>query len=364
MNTTEVNSNDSIYYNTGNVSSETVPEEESLSFRIVRYYLPLVFRPICVAAIIYSSLCTIDAIRKTRKRYPQRFHSIEFFFLINLLISGIVTVFTTNIVALSVIINTLVNPNTKGVKCHVIAASQSPMCGMSLFVMLVCFDRLMFITSHEPYVRYMTKKKCYITAGIVWFLTIIGNGVMVFDPTMNVMTTNGVCIHRPFVNHYGTIVLILPAFLAVVMAIIQSIYLFVVAFRSNAERDRQMSLSGTAAGDATNHRRRPSQFLRVLVMSRRSAYTAILLASTHLIFGAVFPFIEYMVCPRFEGILIYDILTSIVFVIFEFMNLMIHPLLYGFYVQMIRENMRHRGFFLWLYQLCCCKLLPRQLRRN
>ena len=364
MNITEVDSNDSIYYNTGNESSDIIPKEESLAFRMVRYYLPLVFRPICTAGVIYASLCTLDAIRKTRKRYPHRFHSIEFFFLINLLISGIVTVFTTNVVALSVIISTLANPDTKGVTCHVIAASQSPLCGTSLFVMLVCFDRLMFITSHDPYVRHMTKRKCYITAGIVWFLTVIGNVVMVFDPTMNIMTTNGVCIHRPFVNHYGTIVLILPAFLAVIMAIIQSIYLFVVAFRSNVEWDRQMNLHGATADDKTDQRRRPSQFLRVLVMSRRSAYTAILLASTHLIFGAVFPFIEYMVCPRFEDILIYDILTSLVFVFFEFMNLMIHPLLYGFYVQMIRENMRHRDFFLWLYQLCCCRLFPRQSHNN
>ena len=360
MNITMIDSiNDSMYYLTGNRSSEIIPQmEEDLASKIVRYYLPLVFRPIFTAQSIHFSLCTIDAILKTRRRYPQRFHSIEFFFLINLLISGIVTVFITNTVAVSVIINTLVNPDTEGVKCYFVAASQSPRCATSLFVMLVCFDRLMFIANHDQYVRHMTKRRCYIIVGVVWLLTIMGNGVMAFDPTMDIMTTNGVCIHRPFINHYGTIVLILPAFLSVIMVIINSVYLFVVAFRSNAERDRQMNLSGATAKDNINQRRRQSQFVRVLVMSRKSAYTAIFLASTHLIFGAVFPFIEYMVCPRFEGFLIYDILTAVVFVFFEFINLMIHPLLYGFYVQTIRENMRHRTFYLWLWHLCCCGLLP------
>ena len=180
--------------------------------------------------------------------------------------------------------------------------------------------------------------------------------MIIFDPTMEVMTKNGVCIHRPFINHYGTVVLLLPALLAVVVVIIQNVYLFYVAYQSNAAQDRQMSVSGATASDNNNRRnqrKQESRFVRVLRMSSKSAYTAILLASFHLVFGAVFPLVEYLVCPRYEGQYIYIVLTSVVFVVFEFVNLMIHPLLYGFYVSMVRENLRHRELYLRLYQLCC-----------
>ena len=351
MNSTGENSNETIEYGSGNDSNETFTEE-SLGFKIAGLYVPLAFRLISTLLVIYTSVSAIDAIRTTRKRNAQRMSSIEFFFLINLLISDIVTVVTSNVVSVLVIINTLVNPDTEGVKCYIIAASRSPTCATSLFVTLVCFDRMMFFTNHDRYVRFMTKKRRYIAVGIVWLLTIIGNVVIAFDSTLEVMTTNGVCIHRPFINHYGTVVLILPALLAVFMVIIQNVYLFRVAFQSNAEQDRQMSIAGVTANDPARQRRRPSQFMRVLRMSRRSAFTAILLASTHFIFGAAFPLIEYLVCPRYEGFLLYVVLTSVVFVFFEFVNLMIHPLLYGFYVQLIRQNLRHREFYLWLYNIC------------
>ena len=70
-------------------------------------------------------------------------------------------------------------------------------------------------------------------------------------------------------------------------------------------------------------------------ISHKNACTVILLAVYHSIFCAVFPLIEYLVCPRFSGGLLYVTLTSVVFVTFDFINLMIHPLLYGFYVNLI-----------------------------
>ena len=349
-------SNETIDYGSGGNISNVTFTKDNLGLRIVELYLPLAIRPVFMSIVIYLSLSAIDAILTTRRRHTQRLNSIEFFFLINLLISDIVTVVVINVVALSVILNTLVNPDTKGVKCYVIAASCSPSCGTSLFVALVCFDRMMFFTNHDRYVRFMTKKRRYLVVIMVWLLTIIGNVMILFDPTLEVMSTNGVCIHRPFINHYGTVVIILPALVSVVMAIIQNIYLFHVAFQSNAEQDRHMSTSGITANNRVHQRRRSSQFLRVLRMSQKSALTAILLASAHFIFGAAIPLVKYLVYPRYEANLPYVMLTSVVFVIFEFVNLMIHPLLYGFYVQLIRQNLRHRELFLWLYQICCCRL--------
>ena len=350
--------NDTVKYINEFTDDNLTVVKENSDFRIVGLYLPLVFRPILMILVIYLALSGIDAILTTRRRHAQRLSSIEFFFLLNLLISDIITVVMVNVVALSVIVNTLVDPDTEGVKCYVVAASLSPSCATSLFVVLVCFDRMVFCTNHDRYVRFMTKKIRYTVISVVWAITIASNAIIIFDPTMELLTINGVCIHRPFINHYGTVALILPALLSVVMAVIQNIYLFCVAFQSNAEQDGHLSISGIRADDpATHQRRRSSHFIRVLVMSRRSAFTAILLASSHFIFGAALPLIEYLVCPRFEGFLTYAVLTSVVFVIFQFINLMIHPLLYGFYVQLIRQNMRHREYYLWLYQTCCfCRL--------
>lgn len=353
MNCSAHNSNDTIEYSNGTNLTFT---KENFGLQIVELYLPLAFRPVFMIIVIYLALSAIDAILTTRRRHTQRFDSIEFFFLINLLISDIVTVVAINVVSLSVILNTLINPDTKGVKCYIIAASRSPSCGTSLFVTLVCFDRMMFFTNHDCYVRFMTKKKRYIVVSIVWLLTAIGNVLIVFDPTLEVMSTNGICIHRPLIYHYKIIVVILPALVSVIMAIIQNVYVFHVVFQSNAEQDRHMSVSGMTANDPSRQRRRPSHFIRVLRMSRRSAFTAVLLASAHFIFGAAFPLIEYFVCPRNDGSLLYVVLTSVVFVVFDFVNLMIHPLLYGFYVQLIRQNLRHRELCLCLYQICCCRL--------
>lgn len=355
MNTTVTDGNESVY------SNDSISEESLLS-QITGLYLPLVFRPVLVTVVTYLAVSAIDGIQRTLKRYPNQFDSIEFFFLINLLISDIVTTLVGNIVAISAIMNTIVNPNTKGVGCYIIAASRSPNCAMSLFVAVFCFDRLMFFAYHNHYVEFMTKRRRYIVVATVWLLSIVGNLVIIFDPTMKEMTKNGVCIHRPFINHYGTVVLLLPAVLAVVLVVIQNVYVFYAAYQSDVQQIRQRSVSGTTAddrnndnngNDGNNQRRRKSRCMRVLRLSCRRGCSAIFLAFCHLIFGALFPLVEYLVCPKYEGEYLYDFLTSVVFVVFEFINLMMHPLFYAFYVGKVWDNLRHQELYLYLCGPCC-----------
>ena len=109
MNTTVAdNSNDFVFYNNSNDSCEN-----DLLFWILLVYLPLALRLACIALVIHLFFYAIDAILKTRERYPQQFYSIKYFFLMNLLISMMIALFVTNVVALAEIINILMNPNAK-----------------------------------------------------------------------------------------------------------------------------------------------------------------------------------------------------------------------------------------------------------
>ena len=109
MNTTVAdNSNDFVFYNNSNDSCEN-----DLLFWILLVYLPLALRLACIALVTHLFLYAINAILKTRERYPQRFYSIKYFFLMNLLMSMMITVFVTNVVALAEIIKILMNPNAK-----------------------------------------------------------------------------------------------------------------------------------------------------------------------------------------------------------------------------------------------------------
>ena len=74
---------------------------------------------------------------------------------------------------------------------------------------------------------------------------IIGNVVIVFDPTMEDVTKNEVFINQPFINHHNTMAQCL---------------LFYTVYQSNTERDQQLDLSGTTADMDTNQsNRRQSQ---------------------------------------------------------------------------------------------------------
>ena len=353
--------------------------------------------------VIVIDILIIDAIKRAHKRYNNSMDSIEFFFVQSLLASGIIAIIVHNAVVWVVVINTHIHPDTLGISCAYIGCSYSTHCANSVFVTIVCVDRMLYFSPHsrQKYIKIMTWKMRYLVVLGVWMLSLLGCGLMPLDPELNNKTNTGVCSHRVFIKSFGILMIFVPSLLSSLLAIIANVYVYCLAHNSAVIQLRQMRPSGnittsrrSAAANSErrnderrntitreieqNRRmsqiaRRGSQFVRrgsimvrqnsrqlahrgsmffmAISTARKSAITCLILAGSHIIMSGLFPLLEFLVLPHYEG-LAYDIPKYIVFVVLSFLNLLFHPILYGVYFERIRKN-------IWKYDelmhYCCYK---------
>jgi len=345
------------------------------------------FMSILVAVI---DVVIIDAIKRAHKRYNNSMDSIEFFFVQSLLVSGIIATIVHNSVIGGVVINTHIHPDALGIPCTYVGWTYGTYCANSMFVTLVCVDRMLYFSPHtrQKYIKIMTWKIRNLIVLTVWLFSILGCGLKPLDPDqdLHIYTNTGVCSNHGFIKGFGILMIFVPSLLSSLLAIIANVYVYCLAHNSAMIQLRQMRPSGnitTSRRSAENHRKnqtahygssqlvrrgslmvrqssrqlvhRGSMFFMAISTARKSALTCLILAGSHIIMNGLFPLLEFLLLPHYEG-LAYDIPKYIVFPILGFVNLLFHPLLYGVYFERIRKN-------IWKYDelvQCCCVTFQRQ----
>jgi len=364
--------------------------------KLIALYISPGTRLLMSILVVVVDIVIIDAIKRAHKRYHNSMDSIEFFFVQSLLASGIIATIVHNFVVVGIVINTHIHPDTRGIPCAYVGCSYSTHCANSIFVTIVCIDRMLYFSPHtrQKYIKIMTWKIRNLVVFSVWLLSLFGCVLMPLDPELSIKTNTGVCAHRAFINSIGIIMIFIPSILSALVATVANVYVYCLAHNSAMIQLRQMRPSGsitqsnnnpeandtrrnTITGQVDQNRRRSqiarrgSQFVRrgsqmvrqssrqlvhrgsmffmAISNARKSALTCLILAGSHIIMSGILPLLEFMLLPRYEG-LAYDIPKYIVFVLLSFTNLLFHPLLYGFYFERIRRN-------IWKYDeivLCCC----------
>lgn len=310
---------------------------------VVSLYVSPPLRILCTFIVILLVGIVLDAIYHTKKSPNVNTVAVEFFFVRSLLISDVIAVVVHNGFVCIVAFWSIVSSRFKGVPCTVASLSYIPYCTNSLFVILLCFDRVLFIAKHNEYIQIMTKKLRYGIVFSTWAFSFLGVIPIFLDPQLQSNTTTGICAHRPFSNKFGIVFLLLPSVISGMCAIILNAYVFYIAYKSNVAEDARKQESGVT-GDLPNNRDGRQnimsyQFVRVVWGTRQGALTALLLGGSHLLFGGIFSVFEHIIFPLFQG-LTYDILKYILAMLFSFVNIIAHPLLYGIHLKMIRRNIR------------------------
>jgi len=384
--------NDDGWCNCSNITSYHYNE-------LIALYISPGIRLLLSILVVVIDFVIIDAIKRTHKRYYNSMDSIEFFFVQSLLASGIIATIVHNSVILGIVINTHIHPDTHGIPCAYVGCSYSTHCANSLFVTIVCVDRMLYFSPHtrQKYIKMMTSKIRNIVVLTVWLLSLLGCALMPLDPELSIKTNTGVCAHRVFIRSFGIIMIFIPSILSALLATVANVYVYCLAHSSAMIQLRQMRPSGSITGgrqsynntEANDTRRntitreidqnrrrsqiarhgslfvrrssqmvrqssrqlvhRGSMFFMAISSARKSALTCLILAGSHIIMSGIFPLLEFLLLPHYGG-LAYDIPKYIVFVLLSFMNLLFHPLLYGFYFERIRRN-------IWKYDkfvLCYC----------
>lgn len=195
-----------------NVTGESMSHHHNTV--IALYISPLLRVPLTVAIIFFVCII-LNAIYIAKRRNSVRLQAIEFFFVRNLLITDIIAVAVRSSFVWFIAFSAVVAKSFKGVPCTIVSLSYIPYCVNSLSVILVCFDRMLFITDQQRYVRMMRDKK--IRYGIIcstWVFGILGIIPIFLDPELRTATITGVCKHRPFSNSFGIVFLLLPSALS------------------------------------------------------------------------------------------------------------------------------------------------------
>jgi len=318
-------------------------DKNAAEYSAISLYVSPPLRIIYTFIVILVVAVVLDAIYCTKKRLGLALDEVEYFFVRCLLISDVVAVVVHNGFVCIVTFCSIVIPRFKGVPCTVASLSYIPYCANSLFVIFVCFDRLLLVTNHYEYVKAMTKRLRYSIVVGVWVFSSLGAFLIFLDPELQSSTTTGICKHRPFTNSFGIVFLLLPSGISGMCAIILNAYLFCVAYKSNMAEDVRRQESGITGKQQNNDNTRKNvlncQYVRVVWGTRQGALGALLLGGSHLLFGGIFSLFEYMIFPLFHG-LKYEMLKYIIATLFGFLNIIAHSLLYGFYFRKVRENIR------------------------
>ena len=296
-------------------------------FSLIKLYLTVPLRLTISLVIVISASIVLLAIKKSKKTTTN----LHFFFIANLMIADIGVAVIRNGAAIMNLILTIANPTRKGTDCRIIAVLAFPNATNPMMLAALCFDRLYTIAAPHHYRRNMTKRKGYVIVSAIWLVSFLLSFVSFFDPHISSTKTKGAICGAPLYKSFGLVVIILPLFLSAVFVVIQNIYLYCVVIKTTGNTNNS-STTETAGGMRTAW--------RTLKETKKASIILSILTGTSIIFGIIQPVTSTIIQSQTGHDMFKAIWFSLVIAFIYQFSILLHSILYGYFLHSIRESLR------------------------
>jgi len=202
----------------------------------------------------------------------------------------------------------------------------------------LCFDRLYSIAAPHHYMRNMTKRKGYVIVLVIWLVSFALSFVSFLDPYITSTKTKGPICGVPLYKNFGLVIIILPLVLSGVFVVIQNIYLYCVVLKTTIRNDSGQANNNTVKG--------MRKAWRKFKETQKASITLFILSLVSIFFGIITPIVYTIVQVQIRNYLAETIIFLLVANFTSNLNILLHSLLYGYFLHSIRESL---GF-----NICLC----------
>ena len=296
---------------------------------------PLVMLYLAVPLWLITSLATVisaSIVLLAIKRSKRNTITLHFFFVANLMITDIGVAVIRNGMAMVNLVMTIADPTREGIDCRVVAVTTFPISANAMMLAALCFDRMYSIAAPHHYRRNMTKRKGYVLVLAIWLLSFSLSFVSFLDPKISSNKTKGAFCGATLYKHFGLVAIILPIALTAVFVVIQNFYLYCAVLKTVTRN------STSKTGDDTSNTR-TARTWRMMKETKKASITLLILSGTSVFFGVLQPVITIIIQSQAEGSLFAVIWFSLTVPLTHNINILLHSVLYGFFLHSIRESL-------------------------
>ena len=293
-------------------------------YSLIKLYLAVPVRLITSLAVVISASIVLLAIKKI-KRPKQTLH---FFFIANLMIADIGVAVIRNGVAIVNMLLTIADPMREGIDCRIVAVTTFTNATNGMMLAALCFDRLYSIAAPLHHRRNMTKRKGYVLVSAIWLISFSLSFVSFLDPQLSSNKTKDSFCGTTLYNNFGLVVYIFPLALTAVFVVIQNTYLYCVVLRT-------VTRNSTGKVDDT----RTAAMWRMIKETKKASITLLILSGTSVIFGILQPLSVIIVQSQSVESLFSTIWFALVVPLTNNVNILLHSVLYGFFLHSIRQSL-------------------------
>ena len=297
-------------------------------YSLVKLYLAVPLWLITSLAIVISASIVLLVI----KRIKRSTAALHFFFIANLMIADIGMAVIRNGVAVVNMVMTIADPTREGIDCRIVAITAFPNATNGMMLAALCFDRLYSITAPHHYRRNMTKRKGYVLVSAIWLISFLLSFVSFLDPQLSSNKTKGAICGATLYKNFGLVAFIFPLFLTAVFVVIQNFYLYCVVLKT-------VTRNSTGKADNDTSGTRTAGMWRTIKETKKASTTLLILSGTSVIFGILQPISVIIVQLQSGESLFSTIWFSLVIPLTYNVNILLHSILYGFFLHSIRESL-------------------------
>ena len=216
---------------------------DSTGFPVIELYVALPVRVLILVVVVFFTAIVLLTIKKSRFKKQ----TLQYFFVSNLMVSDMAGAVITNLSAAILILHSIINRDSEGVRCTTIRASGFPNIASFGMLSALVFDRMIVSVYPTRYRQIVTKCRAYVVVILIWLGSLLVSLFAFADPTLTSKTRTAVC-SNDYYNYiiFGVTLILIAA--SVVCVIVQNVCNFSLAL----DHIRSLREYGTTTNEERN----------------------------------------------------------------------------------------------------------------
>lgn len=310
---------------TGNKTVSDSGSNVVAEYPIIELYIALPVRLVALLVIMFFATIVLLTIKKSRNRT----RTLHYFFVSNLMFSDMAVAVISNFSAIVLILCSIINRASEGIRCTSIRASSFPHITSFGMLAALTFDRMIVAIYPTKYSQIVTKRRAYVIVILIWLGSLLVSFLAYSDPNIDVKTTTAVC-PMDYYNYIIFGIILIPTMASIIFVVVQNIYNFLLS-RNHIRSLREF---GTTGNEQTNidHTEEFLEACSLFWDTQRPSIAALLLVGVDVLLHIITLPILVIVAKQFPDSALSALIWSILINLVAYTATACHSFLYSWFL--------------------------------
>lgn len=295
------------------------------AYPVIELYVALPVRVLTLVLIIFFTAIVLLTIKKSQNRK----RTLHYFFVSNLMFSDIAIAVISNFSAAVLILYSIINRTSEGIRCTTIRAGTFPYIASFGMLAALTFERMVVAIWPTHYKQIITKRRAYVIVISIWMASLFVAFLAYADPNLDVKTKTAICSRDYFYYIIFGIILI-PTAASIVFVIVQNVYNFSLAL----EHVRSLRECGTTSNEQRSISRRVEfrDAFSLFWDTQRPSIAALLLVGVDVLLNIILLPILMIIAWQFPDSVVSALVESVLSILVVYLATGCHSFLYCWFL--------------------------------